>query len=47
MYVQVSLHFRILSWETAARSEKRRLYSKALMFPCVQENGSGVEGGAV
>ena len=45
MYVQVNLHFRILSWETAARSEKRRLYSKALMLPCVQEHGSGVGGG--
>lgn len=45
MYVQVNLHFRILSWETAATSEKRRLYSKALMLPYVQEYASGVGGG--
>lgn len=45
MYVQLNLHCRILSRKTAARSEKRRLYSKALMLPCVQEHGSGVVGG--
>lgn len=28
-----------------ATSEKRRLYSKALMLPYVQEHGSGVGGG--